>query len=248
MRPVDRIPDDPEARREWLERWVAERGAPVRPPARSLHNRLAMSWAELVRRSERYADHVLDRRLETGGHVWDEAVHGQPGRVGYGPTAWHVLPRALRYVGAAEKDVLVDFGCGKGRVLHQAAKWPLRRVIGVEVSPELADFARGLLVAHRGEYRCKDIEVVVSDAALYEVPDDLTIAYLYDPFRGEILDTALRNIVASIDRRPRRVWLIHVHPRAGARVLETGRFRLRTMLRGGLRDVQRYRTAIFESC
>ena len=149
---------------------------------------------------------------------------------------------------AGEHDVFIDFGCGKGRVVHQAARWPLRRVIGVEVSAALAEFARALVASHQGEHRCRDIEIVVCDAKQFSVPDDLTIAYLYDPFRGDILDAVLHAIIASIDRNPRRVRLIYVHPRDSLRVMATGRFRLLREQRGGLRDIRLARAAIFESC
>jgi hypothetical protein len=70
------------------------------------------------------------------------------------------------------------------------------------------------------------VEIVVSDVAEYSVPDDVTIGYLFHPVVNETLDTLLRSIVDSIDRRPRRVRLIYVFPLQRSRVLETGRFRL----------------------
>jgi hypothetical protein len=137
--------------------------------------------------------------------------------------------------------VLVDFGCGKGRIVHQAAKWPLKRVIGVEMSTELASFAQSLVATHRNEYRCQSVEIVVCDAAHFQVPDDLTIAYLFDPFRGKTLGPLLRNLIESIDSCPRRVRLIYLKPTGARQVLATGRFRL-------LRYIWFNRAAIFESC
>ena len=166
----------------------------------------------------------------------------------YAPSAWHVLPRALYYLGVSGSDTFVDFGCGKGRVVHQAARWPFRRVIGVEISPVLAELARATLAARRHRYRCKDVQIVVSDVTLFRVPDDLTIGYFFHPFTGETFDAALREIVRSIDRHPRRVRLIYVYPVLGARILATERFRLVKWQRGGLRDRRLFRAAIFESC
>jgi hypothetical protein len=131
--------------------------------------------------------------------------------------------------------------------VHQAAKWPLRRVIGVEVLPVLAEFARTLVAAHNHEYRCPSVEIMVCDATQFQVPDDLTIAYLFDPFRGETFDVVLRHIIESIDRQPRRVRLIYVNPTQAPQVVATKRFRLVKELRGGLRDVRVNRAAIFES-
>jgi SAM-dependent methyltransferase len=190
----------------------------------------------------------FDRGLDTSLHKYDLPEIAAVDGVVYLPTAWHVLPRALRALRASGDDVLVDFGCGKGRIVHQAAKWPLKRVIGVEISQELAQFAERLVAAHWHEYRCHNIEIAVRDAAQFEVPDDMTLAFMFDPFRGRTMDDVLRNVIVSIDRNPRRVTLIYVNPTQGDRVLATGRFRLVRWQRGGLRDVRISRAAIFESC
>ena len=90
-------------------------------------------------RWEGSASRRLDRGLNTSGSAW-EPEHDHPDRTNYLPSPWHVLPRALRYVGVSDRDVFVEFGCGKGRVVHQAARRPFRRVVGVEISPVLAAF------------------------------------------------------------------------------------------------------------
>lgn len=246
---MDRVPDDPVARQAWLERWADQQEARLDPRRLSLAERLRIrAWGlknRIVLRSAWYADKFLDRGLETRGIV-TAPEHAVPDRVAYVPSAWNVLPRALRYVGAGEHDAFIDFGCGKGRVVHQAAKRPFRRVIGIEISPELADVARATVAAGRAQHRCRDVEIVVGDATRFEIPDEVTIAYFYDPFRGAILDAVLQNIIASIDRRPRTFRIIYAHPVAGGQVLATGRFRLLKEQRGGLRDRRTGRAAIFE--
>jgi SAM-dependent methyltransferase len=261
---VDRIPEDPEARRVWLERWAAEQESRLgrRPTPRLRQPRVtfATRMAQLAMASEEFSERVFDRELGTAVGAVHSPHHGQVDNekyvpnafagynVKYVPTAWHVLPRALRSVGASDRDTFVDFGCGKGRIVHQAAKWPLRRVIGVEVLPVLAGFARALVAAHSHEYRCPNVEIRVCNAEQFQVPDDLTIAYLFDPFRGETFGVVLRHIIESIDRHPRRVRLIYVNPTQAPQVVATKRLRLVKELRGGLRDVRVNRAAIFESC
>jgi cyclopropane fatty-acyl-phospholipid synthase-like methyltransferase len=170
------------------------------------------SWQwQLVSASRRFTrplfNRVLDRQLNTSGdsHLPE---HDHPDRIHYVASAWHVLPRALHYLGVSDRDTFVEFGCGKGRVVHQAARRPFRRVIGVEISPELAEIARAGLAARRHQHRCRDVEIVVADVTEFQVPDDLTIGYFFDPFSNEVFDAVLRGIVDSIDRKPRRVRLI----------------------------------------
>ena len=223
-----------------LEQWaaqqreLAERRAQI-PPREPL-------W-------DRIANRLLDRGVRTGGRTLDEE-HLESDRIGYVASAWRTLPRALRHVGVSDSDVFLDFGCGKGRVVHQAAKRPFKKVIGVEVSAPLAEVASELVETHRGEYRCKDVEIVVADARDYRVPDDLTIAYFFHPFIGETFDAVLQDIIGSIDRNPRRLWIVYGYPRAAAQVEATGRFRLNTQLRGSLRGNRNslHRTNIYESC
>src|SRR5215211_3685131 len=63
----------------------------------------------------RLANRILDRGLNTSGDS-DQPEHARPGRQRYVPSAWHVLPRALHYLGVSDRDTFVEFGCGKGRV------------------------------------------------------------------------------------------------------------------------------------
>ena len=197
---------------------------------------------------ERLADRLLDRGLDTSPHDY-LPEHAGNDRVHYVPSAWHVLPRALRSVGVSDGGTFVDFGCGKGRVLHQAARRPFDRVIGVEVSPKLADIARMGLAARAHQHRCRHVEIVVADVAEFAVPDDLTVGYLFKPFGDETLEAVVRGIVESIDRNPRRVWLIYLAPTASARstILGTGRFRVAKEQSSSLTNPRAARVAIFES-
>jgi SAM-dependent methyltransferase len=259
---MDGLPKDPAQRRERLERWAAEqteRRERRRVEKNEARARLRVRIWPLVRRwnhlranlrfasvAQRVADSVLDRDLDTSARA-TEPEHEHPDRLLYVASPWHVLPRALRYLGATDQDVFVEFGCGKGRVLHQAAKLPFRRIVGVEISPELAEIARSNLAARADQHRCVNIEIVVSDAADFRVPDDLTIGYLYHPFRDATLDAVLRNIIHSLDRRPRRVRLIYVYPLGAEQILATGRFRLVKQQRSRLLDNPHTQTSIFES-
>jgi SAM-dependent methyltransferase len=243
---MDVVPGDAAARRESLERWAAEQQEISQPPARRpLRVRLPRGKLQWHFAAQRFADRVFDRGLDTSG-LASEPEHDHPDRVGYVPSPWHVLPRALRYLGVTDRDTFVDFGCGKGRVVHQAAKRPFRRVIGVEISPVLAEIARTALAARRHQHRCRNVEIVVSDATAFRLPDDVTIGYFYHPFVNATFDAVLRNIVDSVDRHPRRVRLIYVHPVHSSQVLATGRFqRLREQ---GSPAVAASRVTIFESC
>ena len=178
---------------------------------------------------------LIERRqgIETADEVsLDELGLDAPERVRYEPSGWRDLGRVLREGEITDQDVFLDLGSGKGRVVLQAARYPFRRVVGVELSDELNAIARANIEAVRGSMRCGSVELDTADVAEYDVPDDVTVAYLYNAFTGELFDIAVRALLASLDRRPRPLRLIYKTPLEEDRLLATGRARLVRVVRG----------------
>ena len=158
---------------------------------------------------------------ETLGHVRKEYVY-------YQASDWLLLPVALGGLGLGREDVFADIGCGKGRVVLQAAVgYPFSRVIGVERSPVLAAEARSNLARLGAGRRKRAGQVAIEEADVlgWTVPDDLTVAYLYNPFRGDVFAAALERLIASYDRRPRRMRIVYAAPLEHEQVVATGRCR-----------------------
>jgi len=147
-------------------------------------------------------------------------------REGYEGSGWIDLRRMLRRGEVAPHDVFLDLGSGKGRVVLLAARYPFAKVIGVEISEELNATARRNLASIRIPLRCKRVELVTADVLEYEIPDEVTVLYLYNPFRGETFDKVIANLIASVDRHPRTVRVIYLNPKEHDRLMATGRFRL----------------------
>jgi tRNA1(Val) A37 N6-methylase TrmN6 len=142
------------------------------------------------------------------------------------------LPRALRHCTIRPTDVFVEFGSGKGRVIWQAARRPFARVVGVERFPELNAIARRNIEHNRERLVCRHVELITADATEFRVPDDMTFAYFYNPFKGATLERVIDNIVASLDRQPRKLMLIYAYPAADECILQTGRFELVRVIKG----------------
>jgi hypothetical protein len=149
-----------------------------------------------------------------------------PERIRYVATGRFVVPRVLRRIRVGKDDVFIDFGSGKGRVVYQAARFPFKRVIGVELAEELNRIARHNIDQNRDRLACRAVELVTADAVTYQVPDDVTVAYFYHPFEGRIFARVIANLVASLDRNPRQLRVIYVYPKSADQLLKTGRFEL----------------------
>jgi SAM-dependent methyltransferase len=134
-------------------------------------------------------------------------------RHSYAPAPWGLLGRLLPPNTITDDDVFVDFGCGMGRLLLEAAeRYPFKRVEGVELVPPFADAARSLLRRNASRLGASRWEVVNADVADYRVPDDVTVAYLYNPVVGEVFDSVLEQLRRSVERRPRRIRILYITP------------------------------------
>lgn len=178
---------------------------------------------------------VFERRqtVDTSQTVMLESLGlDHPDRIHYQPSPWTMLGSVLPKDAVQPTDVFVDFGSGMGRLLQQAARYPFARVVGVEISEDLNEIARENFEANRDRFACQNLKLVSCDATEFEVPDDMTHAYFNNPFMGETFKTVIDNVIASIDRSPRRVTLIYEHPKMKGALEATGRFELVSIKRG----------------
>jgi hypothetical protein len=173
---------------------------------------------------------VVERRnrIRTSGAITlQELGIEHPEREPYRPTSWFLLRRALPVESVGPDDVFIDFGSGMGRVTFQAARhYPFKRVIGVELSQNLHDIARANIDRNRHRLRCQDVQLVRNDVVDYEVPDDVTVAFFFNPFKGQIFATVIDRLLASVARNPRRLRIVYVKPREHDQLMATGQVRL----------------------
>lgn len=107
-------------------------------------------------------------------------------------------------------STLVDFGCGKGRLLLAAAGMhQFCRVTGVEFSPELCEVARENVVSYTRKTRLNTIiSIVQSDATRYQLKPDDNVFYFFVPFDEVVMGRVLENVSQSLVLYPRKIWLI----------------------------------------
>lgn len=176
---------------------------------------------------KQWAGRYVDRRLglETAGRIQEDELGYDPAqRRGYEPSHWLALRTALPRAAVTDRDVFVDLGSGKGRVVLQAARrYPFKRVIGVELSDELTEVAAANLRISRDQLRCPHVELVTADASEWMPPDDLTIAYLYNPFRRQTFSRVMERLFEGVDRTGRPLRLIYLRPHEHERLMRTGR-------------------------
>jgi SAM-dependent methyltransferase len=120
----------------------------------------------------------------------------------------------------------LDLGSGKGRALLLASDYPFRRIVGVELLPELHAIARENLRQYRCErQQCHDFELHCCDARQYALPSQPLVIFLFEPFPEDILRDVIAQVEQSLREAPRTVFLVYQNPVAERIIVEFPRFR-----------------------
>jgi SAM-dependent methyltransferase len=171
----------------------------------------------LTYRPER--DTSFDRRYgtDTAGRV-DTGLLGiadperQSQAILYLPSPARVTRWMLDNAGVDFRDFcFIDLGCGKGRVVLIASRYPFQQVLGVDLSASLTEIARrNLQVFPKRLQRCSAVRIHTGDAAQLEFPDGNIFLHLYHPFSPELTAALLSRLGESLAARPRRVFVAYL--------------------------------------
>jgi 16S rRNA G966 N2-methylase RsmD len=115
----------------------------------------------------------------------------------YLPTPFVVVRESLRLLAThtpLSNVNFIDLGCGKGKVLFEAAKFPFAKIKGVEYSRALYDIAERNVEKLGLQHR---IELFCTDAMHWRPSEDDRVYFLCNPFSGKVLSKVLDNICAA---------------------------------------------------
>ena len=130
-------------------------------------------------------------------------------RYPYEPTPYSVLERLAGSGLIRKEDVLLDYGCGKGRVDFFLAYQLGARTIGIEYDERIY---RNALENQMTSVSSGKAEFVLTRAETYEVPQDVKHCYFFNPFSVEILHKVMAKITDSYYEAPREMFLFFYYP------------------------------------
>jgi hypothetical protein len=173
----------------------------IRDVIRYLGRALARLRSRGLANTSRYVLHVVYEHvvsslmdLRFGGRIChsdlDESIYTD-GRHHMVHTDYHVLKDIFAQVPISRKDVLVDVGCGEGRVINFWLSRGLKnQIIGLEFVAPVAKRAKA-------RYRKYPNVSIVEGDAIANAPANGTIFFLYNPFSAET--------VADFEQRVRKL-------------------------------------------
>lgn len=209
---------------------VNHMGAPARPGRlrRICYSFECLGWRTAMTELANGADAPEADKEFDALHGTDTAGSVEPGDLGIGNAessklAIRYLPSPLRVtswmldrIGVDPRDYsFVDLGCGKGRVLLVAAQRPFRKIVGVDISTDLAAIARRNIDRFRpSSEQVRSITVENADVRKFVMPPGNLLIHMYHPFDPVISAAVFARLAAIQDEPPRRVvvaYLTYTH-------------------------------------
>lgn len=130
----------------------------------------------------------------------------------YQPSSSIIFEKAMNALSFNFQDkVFLDIGSGKGRALILAAEAGFRKVIGVEYASELNDIAHTNVEKVRDRFPNTEFVLSEGDALEYEIPEEVDVIYLFNPFDEEATRKLLTKVKPTF-KQPKQMYLIYVNP------------------------------------
>ena len=125
----------------------------------------------------------------------------------YEPTPYCVLERLAESGFFGRDNVVLDYGCGKGRVGFFLSHRTKAKAIGIEYDEHI--YAGALENQKTAKAKA---DFVLTRAEEYEVPPDVNRCYFFNPFSAEILHKVMARIIESYYDSPREIYLFFYYP------------------------------------
>ena len=152
-------------------------------------------------------------------NTWDKLLHikttgrddsnADQYRYPYEPTPYSVLERLANSGLIGKKDVVLDYGCGKGRVDFYLAYQTKANTIGVEYDERIY---QGAIENRKTAVSGAGTEFVQMRAEEYPVPERVNRCYFFNPFSVELLHKVMARMIESYYENPREVFLFFYYP------------------------------------
>ena len=130
-------------------------------------------------------------------------------RYPYEPTPYPVLERLANSGLIRKKDVVLDYGCGKGRVDFFLSYQTKAKTIGIEYDERIY---QATIENRKTAVSGAKTEFLLARAEVYEVPAEVNRYYFFNPFSVELLRKVMARIIESYYANPREAFLFFYYP------------------------------------
>jgi SAM-dependent methyltransferase len=126
---------------------------------------------------------------------------------------YYLLEKVFDHLQTIETNQsILDFGCGKGRVLTVAAYYGFSKITGVEFAKELCDVARKNIIPVQQKFPQKIFNVIYANAVDYKIEKDTNVFFFFNPFDEVVMLSVAKNILLSLKENPREAYVVYINP------------------------------------
>ena len=127
----------------------------------------------------------------------------------YEPTPYCVLERLANSGLIRKKDVVLDYGCGKGRVDFFLSYQTRANTIGIEYDERIYD---GAICNQKTAVSGAKTKFELVKAETYVVLQEVNRCYFFNPFSVELFRKVMARILESYYDNPREILLFFYYP------------------------------------
>lgn len=155
----------------------------------------------------------------TQDNKWDKLLHiktmgrddskSDQYRYPYEPTPYSVLQRLANTGLIRKNNMLLDYGCGKGRVDFFLSYQTRCHCLGVEYDERIYEKA---MENQKEAVSRERVSFSLADAEHFKLPEQIDRIYFFNPFSVEILRTVMVRIIESYYEYPRQILCFFYYP------------------------------------
>ena len=173
--------------------------------------RLALftTWREIKGERKYNLNSIRLDNLRTLSIKGDNLAHSSI----YQACNYYILENGLNYLRSInENNNIVDFGCGKGRVLVVSAYFEFKNITGIDFAKALCISAEQNIQKTRLRYPSATFNIVCDDVVNYKIKKEQNVFFFFNPFDEVVMLEVVKNILASLKEKSRKVYVMYVNP------------------------------------
>ncbi len=131
----------------------------------------------------------------------------------YQPANYFMIEKAFSFLRTLHPDgTIVDFGCGKGRIMAVAASYGFKIIRGIEFAKELCVDAKKNTDRIQPDFPDTHFEIFHQDAIQYSIQPTDDIFIFFNPFDEVVMLPVIRNILRSFKENSRKILIVYFNP------------------------------------
>lgn len=131
----------------------------------------------------------------------------------YQATNYFIIEKAFEFLRNDNANhYIVDFGCGRGRVLVVAAFYGFKKITGIDFGESLCREAELNIGKIKPLFPQTNFEIICDDAVNYSIENDTNVFFFFNPFDEIVMLQIVKNILSSLKKNARKIYIVYINP------------------------------------